>query len=80
MLLHILQQTHAVLLTEELLVREIVDERISPIEGELAKLSIPIGEMLKGVGNGTQVKIASFLFRNMSGLLPESMEEADRDR
>ena len=70
---------NTVLFTDELLVKEIDDKRISPIEGEQAKISIPIGELLGGVGNETQIRIASLLFRNMSGLLPASLEEVDSD-
>ena len=56
------------------------NKRISPIEGEQAKISIPIREVLEDVENETQIRIASFLFRNLSGLLPESLQEADKDQ
>ena len=72
--------TNTVLFTEDLLVKETDDKGISPIQGERSKISVPIGEVLKGVENETQIRIASFLFRNMSGLLPASLEKAGSDQ
>ena len=49
-------------------------EWISPIEGEIAKINIPI-EVFESAERGASVRMASFLFRNMSGLLPESLND-----
>ena len=49
-------------------------EKISPIEGEIAELNIP-REVLESAERGASVRMASFLFRNMSGLLPESLND-----
>ena len=49
-------------------------QRISTIEGEIAELNIPI-EVLESAERGASVRMASFLFRNMSGLLPESLND-----
>ena len=51
-----------------------INERLSSIEGESAEITIPLREVLEGVENGEQVRMAAFLFRNMSGLLPGSLE------
>ena len=57
-----------------------IADRISPIEQESASISIPI-EVLEGVTGGTPVRMASLLFRNMSGLLPEALNNgAQNDR
>ena len=56
-----------------------VDQTISPIVGEDAQITIP-REVLEGLGEGERVRMASFLFRNKSGLLPESLEGADNNR
>ena len=38
-------------------------------------ISVP-SEVISGLGeNGERVRMASFLYRNMSGLLPETLEE-----
>ena len=66
------------LLVKEVLVNE-TDERIAPIEGELAEISIP-REMLSGLRGNERVRMASFLFKNMSGLLPESLKEDENNR
>ena len=55
-------------------------EMISPIEGESAEISIPIREVLKGVEREEQVRMAAFLFRNTSGLLPNRLEGDDNDK
>ena len=48
-------------------------ERMSPrIEGEFAEINVP-REVLKGAKRGVRVRMASFIFRNMSGLLPEKL-------
>ena len=49
-------------------------KRISPIEGEIAELNIP-REVLESAERDTSIRMASFLFRNMSGLLPESLDD-----
>ena len=64
-----------VFIVEEVLVGE-ADERLSPIEGEDAVISIPM-EVFGGLGGEERVRMASFLFRNMSGLLPENLEGTD---
>ena len=52
---------------------------LSPVEGTFAEIAIPINEVLEDVQIGTKVRVASFLFRNMSGLLPRRMEGAEDD-
>ena len=47
-------------------------EMIPLIQEETAGISIP-GEVLSGFGEKEQIRVASLLFRNMSGLLPESL-------
>ena len=47
---------------------------LSPIEDHSARISIP-GEVIEGVTGRTPVRLASFLFRNLSGLLPESLRD-----
>ena len=54
------------------------DDMFSGVEEEEAEISIP-REVLEGVGNGEPVRMASLLFRNMSGLLPERLEGSDND-
>ena len=69
---------NAVLDVVELSVNDIISaERISPIEGQIAEISIPIREVLAGVGNKEEARMATILFRNMSGLLPESLVDAN---
>jgi hypothetical protein len=50
--------------------------RVSPIEEDSARISIP-REVVEGAVEGTPVRMASFLYRNMSGLLPESLSNSD---
>ena len=57
---------------EELLLDEST-ESISPIEDEIAQIRVP-REVLAGQGRGQPIRMASFLFRNMSGLLPQRLE------
>ena len=52
------------------------DDRLSPIVNEDAQISIP-REVLAGLVNGERVRMASFLFRNISGLLPPTLEADD---
>ena len=58
---------------EEVMIDKIT-ERMSPIEEDSARISIP-REVLEGATGETPVRMASFLFRNMSGLLPESLND-----
>ena len=56
-----------------------IADRISPIEEQGTRISIP-SEVLEGATGGAPVRMASLLFRNMSGLLPESLsDEAQND-
>ena len=50
-----------------------INESISLIEGENARISIP-REVIASVEGRESVQVVSFLYRNMSGLLPESLE------
>ena len=70
---------HAVFIVEEVSANDTDDDRLSPIENEDAEISIP-REVLEAVGNGEPVRMASFLFRNKSGLLPERLERSDNTR
>ena len=58
---------------DEVMIDETTD-RMSPIEQESASISIP-REVLEGATAGTPVRMASLFFRNMSGLLPESLND-----
>jgi hypothetical protein len=49
----------------------------APIQGEEAEIIVPIREVLAGLKSGEEVRMAALLFRNMSGLLPESMDYED---
>ena len=49
------------------------NESISLIEGENARISIP-REVIASIKGRESVRVVSFLYRNMSGLLPESLE------
>ena len=71
--------TTAVFRVEEVSVNEASAATLSPIQGEVAEIIIPIREVLAGVESGTEVRMAALLFRNMSGLLPESTDH-DKDR
>ena len=46
---------------------------VSTVKGTSAEIAIPIEDIWKGL---EQVRIASFLFMNMTGLLPSSLEGA----
>ena len=72
-------ETTTVFQIEDVLIDEITEERISPIQGEIAEISIPIREVFASAGNQTLVRMASFLFRNMSRLLSGNLEGADND-
>ena len=62
----------AVLRVEEVSINS-TNESISLIEGENARISIP-REVIASVKGRESVRVVSFLYRNMSGLLPESLE------
>ena len=65
----------AVFQIEELRINEIVNiESHSPIDDEPAEIRIPVREVLSGLESQGPVRMASLLFRNMSGLLPERLE------
>ena len=72
--------THAVFHMNEMSADKNTDqyEIIHTIDGESAKLSIP-RNVLRGTNKmrHVPVRIASFLFRNMSRLLPERFNEND---
>ena len=51
---------------------------LSPIQGENAEIIIPIREVLAGLESGAEVRMAALLFRNMSGLLPDSTDYEDK--
>ena len=51
---------------------------LSPIQGEDAEIIIPIREVLLGLKSGEGVRMATLLFRNMSGLLPDRIDYEDR--
>ena len=65
------------LCVEEMTLNDVSRERVSPIEGEIAEISIPIREVLADAGNEEKVRMATFVFRNMSGLLPESLVDVN---
>ena len=50
---------------------------LAPIQGEDAEIIIPIREVLAGLESGEEIRMAALLFRNMSGLLPESIGYKD---
>ena len=51
---------------------------VSPIDEDSARISIP-REVLEGSAEGAPVRMASFLFRNMTGLLPESLGDENQN-
>ena len=51
---------------------------LTPIQGEDAEIIIPLNKVLAGLESGAEVRMAALLFRNMSGLLPESIDYEDR--
>ena len=64
---------HAVILVQEVLVSN-ADEVITLIEEEAAGISIP-REVFSSLKEKQRVRVASTLFRNMTGFLPESLKE-----
>ena len=70
--------TSAVFHVEEVSVNEASAATLSPIQGEDAEIIIPIREVLAGLESGAEVRMAALLFRNMSGLLPDSTDYEDR--
>lgn len=59
---------------DDFLVGETAD--VSTVKGTSAEIAIPIEDIWKGLETGERVRIASFLFMNMTGLLPSSLEGA----
>ena len=64
---------HAEFLVKELKLNETIDD--SEIRSENAMIHVPIREILSSSRNNNPVRMASLLFRNMSGLLPERLHE-----
>ena len=65
---------------EELIMAE-SSESITLVEEDIAEISIP-SEVLEKQEGMNPIRTASFLFRNMSGLLPQRLgnNEAENDR
>lgn len=59
---------------EDTLVDESLEE-ISPIERENSQITIP-KEVFDGIRRGNRIRMVSFLFTNMSGLLPERLDDS----
>ena len=69
--------SHAVILVREVLVtRSGPSEAIPLIEEDTAGISIP-REVFSGLSGGQNVRVASVLYRNMTGFLPEYLTEDD---
>ena len=62
---------HAVFRIEEVLVND-TNEMISLIEGENAEINVP-REVWSGLEGSDRVRVASLLFPNVSGMLPEHL-------
>lgn len=56
------------------------DDRQTPIKTDTAEISIPIGEIVGNTGDVKMIKVASYLFNNMSGLLPEGLNTVYNNR
>ena len=67
----------AVFRVEEVRAADIVKNSVSLIDEDSARISIP-REVLECAAGGAPVRIASFLFRNVTGLLPESFSDEDQ--
>ena len=63
---------------EEVRAADIVNDSVSPIDEESARISIP-REVIEGSAGGALVRMASFLFGNMTGLLPGSLSDEDQN-
>ena len=63
---------------EEVTIDKNVD-MLSPIDEDSARISIPREVVESTIAEGAPVRIASFLFRNMTGLLPESLGDEDQN-
>ena len=63
---------------EEVRAADIVNDSVSPIDEDSARISIP-REVIEGSAGGAPVRMAFFLFRNMTGLLPESLSDEDQN-
>ena len=59
---------------------DIEDEFISGVSEERAKLRIPRIALERSDQDPRPVRMASLLFRNMSGLLPDRLEGNENDR
>ena len=62
------------------MLNEMVNEMLTRslhINSENATIHVPVGEILSSsrIESGTPVRIASLIFRNMSGFLPERLHE-----
>ena len=69
----------AVLRVKEVSIINTTNERISSqFEGENARISIP-REVIASVEGRESILFVSILYRNMSGLLPESLEGVERN-
>ena len=66
----------AVFRVEEVRVENLQDT-VFPIDEDSARISIPRDVLEGATAGGAPVRIASFLFRNMTGLLPESLGNED---
>ena len=77
-LLNPLLMTCIVFQVEEISLNDTDSDMLSGVEEEEAEISIP-REVLEGLGNGEPVRMASLLFRNKSGLLPERLEGNNND-
>ena len=63
---------------EEVTIDKNVDT-LSPIDEDSARISIPREVVESTIAEGAPVRMASFLFRNMTGLLPESLGDEDQN-
>ena len=63
---------------EEVTIDKNVD-MLSPIDEDSARISIPREVVESAIAEGAPVRMASFLFRNMTGLLPESLGDEDQN-
>ena len=63
---------------EEVSANDTSTATLSPIREEDAEISIPIREVLAGIESGAEVRMAAFLFRNISELLPERVDYDER--
>jgi hypothetical protein len=64
---------------KEVSINETSAVSLSPIQGDNAEIIIPLREVLAGLESGAEVRMAALLFRNMSGLLPDSTDHDSED-